>query len=132
VSSTTLQRDFPASYSISTEGTYSGVKWPEREIHHSLPPSTKVKNAWRQRPTTPPPRLHGKHRKNDLTHTCVKEISNTPFFYEIFITRSHIFQHVTLCWWKPRPTTQHHIPEDFNLQQRCCEGLETPHLSPAL
>lgn len=29
-----------------TEGTFPGVKWPEREVDHLHPSSVEVENAW--------------------------------------------------------------------------------------
>jgi hypothetical protein len=36
-----------ASYPVGYGDSLLGVKWPEREVDHSPPSSTEVKNAWR-------------------------------------------------------------------------------------
>jgi hypothetical protein len=43
---------------MGTRGSFSGVKWPGREVDHSSPSSAEVKNAWSYK-STPPIRLHG-------------------------------------------------------------------------
>jgi hypothetical protein len=43
------------------QGTFLGVKGPERELHHSHPCTDEVKNEWSYT-STPPVRLHGVDR----------------------------------------------------------------------
>jgi hypothetical protein len=48
----------PASYPLGAGSLSLGIKRPGREADHSLPSSSKVKNAWRYT-STPPIILHG-------------------------------------------------------------------------
>jgi hypothetical protein len=50
--------DSTASYPVRTRGSFYGVKRPGREVDHSPPSSSAVKNAWSYA-STPPIRLHG-------------------------------------------------------------------------
>jgi hypothetical protein len=54
--------DHPNSFSIGSRVLSPGVEWPGSEVDHSLLPSSKVKNAWRDT-STPPIRFHGVNRE---------------------------------------------------------------------
>jgi hypothetical protein len=43
----------PASYPMDTEGSFPGVKWPEREGKNSSPTSAEVKKIWIYTSTPP-------------------------------------------------------------------------------
>jgi hypothetical protein len=63
----------PASYTMNTRGSFSGVKRPGREAYRPPPSSAEVKNAWSY--TSPPQiRLHGvvltsKNAQDNFTFT---------------------------------------------------------------
>ena len=51
--------NFPFKHlSIMVQGSFLGLKWPGREVHHLSPYSAEINNWWRYT-STPPTRLHG-------------------------------------------------------------------------
>jgi len=64
---------------ISYRGSFPGVNRPDSEVHHSLPPSVKVKNEW-SKTSTPHISLHGVHTDNS-TFTLHVHMQKTLSIY---------------------------------------------------
>jgi len=70
---------WPSLLFISDRGSFPGVNRPDSAVHHTLPPSVKVKNEW-SKTSTPYISLHGVH-KDKSTFTLYVHMQKTLSIY---------------------------------------------------